>query len=256
MGDKPDRNFRQTPLGRDKQGEQNIVGTGNVFEQFLLGGERGNNQFDEVLQQFDLPLGIFSDALKGILSGAGEQFFTTALEDTLSAQSQARENIESTLAGTRPQFGADRIRARAEQGFARDRGRLRTDILNNFITTLLPVLGQAVSAQSQRAGVAQGALAGGQNFNRVSQGRAAQQQNQAIAGQPPQGKDNSGAGALVGMAAPALLGSGLGALGVGGLTAGTGALAGLGIPFPGMFGGGGGTPGNNSRFTLLPTPGR
>lgn len=194
-GEGPD--FVPVPQGRDVQGEQNILGTGGEFLEFLTGE---GSRLGDALSNFDLPLQQLTGALQGEATGVLNPLISRGIEDSLGAQSSALGDIERFLArqtGGRAQFGGNRLLAQTTSDFARQRARVPLNVFTETIRNFLPLIGQKVQAESQ---IAQGALGGAQVFNRVSGGKAAQQQNLAIAGIPPETKDLSGFGQAAGTA--------------------------------------------------------
>ena len=199
--------FVNVPQGRDLEGEQNILGTGENFLRFLTGGARGQTGLDQAVAGFDLPLQQLSDALRGNATGFLRPLIGQAIEDNLTAEDTATRNLESFLsrqAGGRGQFGGSRLLAQTASDFGGQRARTPLNVFTNTIQNFLPLLAQKVQAEATRAGVAGQALSGSQNFNRVSSGAQAQTLNRTIAGIPPESKDLGGAGALVGLGLTAL----------------------------------------------------
>ena len=119
---------------------------------------------------------------------------STALRDT--------EARISGVGGNRTQTGANSIIGQIISDFSRDRSQIPARIIQDVIKNFLPLAQQQSVAQ---AGINQSALTASQGFNPISGGRAAQQQNQAIAAQPPEQKSGSGIGQAVGVALPLIL---------------------------------------------------
>ncbi len=186
--------FVDVPQGRDVQGERNIVGTGGEFLKFLTGEGSG---LGDALSNFDSPLNLLQDAIGGKFTGFLKPLISRGIEDSLGAQSSAIGDITKFLArqtGGGGQFGGNRLLAQTTSDFAQQRARVPLNVGLEAIKNFLPLIAQKVQAEQ---GIAQSALQGAQGFNRVSGGRAAQGQNQAIAGIPPESKDLSGIGSAL-----------------------------------------------------------
>lgn len=190
--------FQPVSKTRDVEAEDTLFGTAQRGAEFL-----GEGVFD----QFQEPLRQLSQALGGQIPASALPIANTLRQESLLNQSTALRDIDARLAGisgNRAQTGGLSILGQTISDFARDRSQIPARVIQDVIRNFLPIAQQQSQTQ---AGIQQGGLAASAGFNPISGGRAAQQQNLAAAGQPPEQKSGSGLGAALGLGLPLLIGS-------------------------------------------------
>lgn len=181
--------------GRDVKAEDTLFGTAQRGADFL-----GQGVFD----QFQEPLRQLQQALGGQIPASALPIANTLRQESLLNQSTALRDIESrlsTVGGNRAQTGGLSILGQTISDFARDRSQIPARVIQDVIRNFLPI---AQQQSGQQQGINQAGLSASAGFNPISQGRAAQQQNQAIASQPPEQKSGSGLGTALGVGLPLL----------------------------------------------------
>jgi len=194
MGSKSPKN-EPVNRGRDVQAENTLFGTAQRGADFL-----GQGVFD----QFQEPLRQLAQALGGQIPASALPIANTLRQESLQNQSTALRDVDARaagLGGNRAQTGVLGIAGQVISDFARDRSQIPARVISDVIQNFIGLVPQQAA---QQQGINQAALSSSQGFNPVTRGRAAQQQNLAAAGQPPEQKSGSGAGQLAGVALPLL----------------------------------------------------
>jgi len=187
--------FVPVDRSRDTEAENTLFGTAQRGADFL-----GQGVFD----QFQEPLRQFAQALGGQIPASALPIANTLRQESLQQQSTALRDVDARaagLGGNRAQTGVLGIAGQVISDFARDRSQIPARVIQDVIRNFLPIAQQQAG---QQQGINQAGLSASAGFNPISGGRAAQQQNLAIAGQPPEQKSGSGIGQLAGVALPLL----------------------------------------------------
>ena len=191
--------FQKVDKNRDPLAEDTLFGTAQRGADFL-----GQGVFD----QFQEPLRQLQQALGGQIPASALPIANTLRQESLLNQSTALRDIESrlsTVGGNRAQTGGLSILGQTISDFARDRSQIPARVIQDVIRNFLPI---AQQQSGQQQGINQAGLSASAGFNPISQGRATQQQNQAIASQPPEQKSGSGIGTALGVGLPLLFSGG------------------------------------------------
>jgi len=196
MGGDSGPEFQKVEKGRDVEAEATLFGTAETGRQFL-----GQDVFKSIQPAIDQ----LQQALGGQIPASSLPIANVLREESLLNQSTALRDIDARLAttgGNRAQTGGNSIIGQLISDFSRDRSQIPARVISDVIKNFLPLAQQQSLTQS---GINQSALTSSQGFNPISGGRAAQQQNQAIAAQPPEQKSGAGIGTAIGVGLPLIL---------------------------------------------------